>query len=169
MKSGLILALVTSGAALGLGVLSPFTGCSSDAGTADGGDASFQGDTYDEGPNYCDYDAFLKGGGNGSECSPIAPNAPCFLMCEAGGCACITGPKGTGIWQCHIDTSCLPKCAPADPDCGLDGAGFADTGPLEETSFDAPSDAQPDATVDAASDAKADAAVDAGAPDAPPG
>jgi hypothetical protein len=118
-------------------------------------------DVLEEGPDYCDTDAFFKAGGNGGECSPIEPNKPCFMECEAGGCFCVMGPKGTGIWQCTVDTSCLPKCMPEDPDCGLEGGVFADTGPIPEASIDATSDGAADggakeSGADAPSDARKD-------------
>lgn len=142
------------------------SGCSSDDSESD--DAGFDGvyipvDVSQEGPDYCDIDAFDSVDGNGGACSPIAPDKPCFVECEAGGCSCVAGPKGTGIWQCTVDTSCLPKCAPEDPDCGLDGSMFADTGPfdtgLDEEASDAGSDADAGA-VDASHDASGDASLD---------
>jgi hypothetical protein len=156
---------MTASWAMVVGLLSPFTGCSSSASmSAEAGDERIEDDTFDEPPGYCDYKSFLAGGGNGSACSPIAPTKPCFLLCEAstGGCYCVAGPQGTGVWNCTTDDSCMPKCAPMDPDCGLDGSMFFDTGPIPETSIpdvltDAPSDA---GATDVTSDAPPDASKD---------
>jgi hypothetical protein len=181
-RSALLLALTASASGVGL-LASPLgsAGCSGDDGDGgDGGEASTGADASEEGPNYCDLDAYFRAGGNGGACAPIAPEKPCFVQCEAGGgCSCVEGPEGTGIWRCDVDRSCIPKCAPDDPDCGLDGSTFADTGPIPEASdepvADGPSDATdgeaPDASAgDASPDAAADAATvsggDAGPKDA---
>jgi hypothetical protein len=122
-------------------------------------------DSFDEGPNFCDLDAFNQSGGNGGPCSPIEPEKPCFLLCDSssGGCYCVAGPKGTGIWQCTVDDSCMPKCAPMD-DCGLDGGMFADTGPFDtgvDGAEDAPTDAEAkDVVTDAVHEAATDATKD---------
>jgi hypothetical protein len=146
MRSGLLLAL----AGLGVGFLPSlfgFVGCSGDdSNGGDGGEASSGvEDPSEEGPDYCDFDAFFRVDGNGGACSPIAPNKPCFVECEAGGCYCVAGPEGTGIWQCQVDTSCLPKCAPDDLDCSLDGSTFDDTGPIPEAAAEPPLDGSADA------------------------
>jgi hypothetical protein len=146
VRTAVLLCLGVAGAVFGLGLVSPFLGCSGDdSGASDGGvDTAFVPDSFEEGPNFCDLDAFNMVDGNGGACSPIAPTRACFIMCEAGGCSCVTGPKGTGIWQCTLDLSCLPPCMPENSDCGLDGGIFEDTGPLMEASFDAPLDAKAD-------------------------
>jgi hypothetical protein len=166
---------VTASVILIIGLLSPFAGCSSsNSASPDGGDDNVgPGDVNLEGPNFCDLDAFDKAGMNGGPCSPIDPDKPCFLLCETsmGGCSCVMGPKGTGIWQCTVDDSCMPKCAPMDPDCGLDGAMFVDTGPIPEASLpdgfgDEPSDGSGDvAHADATPDSTPDSMIDGGAKD----
>jgi hypothetical protein len=167
VKRALALSLGAS-SLVAFGALYSFAGCSPgtseapEAGAEEGIDAVQ--DPFEEGPDYCDFDAFTKGGGNGSACSPIAPDKGCFILCEAStGCSCVRGPKGTGVWQCQAGDPCMPTCAPMDPDCGLDGSTFFDTGPVPEASVDAADAADAgDAATDGPSDARADAPRDAG-------
>jgi hypothetical protein len=146
-------------------MLSRFTGCSSNdsPGGGEGGEASSAvEDPSDEGPDYCDLDAFFRVDGNGGACSPIAPATTCFMECEGGGgCSCVAGPKGTGIWRCQVDTSCMPKCAPENPHCVLDGSLFADAGPIPDTgpmiadvAEELAEDGAPDAPVDGVADVR---------------
>ncbi len=134
-------------------------GCSSPGNSSDAGEevGAPLPDAYEEGPNYCDYEKFIKGGGAGSPCSPIAPNDTCFMNCEAGGgCSCVAGPKGTGIWKCEPDP-CMPMCAPESDGCVLDGSMFVDTGPLPDSFV------PPDAGEGGKKDAPADAPLGDGA------
>jgi len=127
-----------------VGLLTPFTGCSSAASMNpdSGTDEVPAQDSYDEGPDYCNIEAFKEAGGNGGPCSPIEPEKGCFGEPDSSySCACVEGPKGTGIWMCMGDAS-TDKCPPMDADC-FEG-GFADTGPFDtgvEGGADAPSDA----------------------------
>jgi hypothetical protein len=160
----LLLSLAASSLFL-LSALYPFAGCGTS--NSEAPDAADEGlfipDVIEEGPDLCDFDAFKAAGKNGGACSPIAPDKPCFILCEAStGCACVAGPTGTGIWQCQEGDPCMPKCAPEDPDCGLDGSGFFDTGPLPESSIDASDDGPSDASGDGPTDAASDAPKDAG-------
>jgi hypothetical protein len=145
VRAGLFLALA------GLGLLPSLlrvAGCAGDDSNAeDGGEASSGvEDPYDEGPNYCDLDAFFRVDGSGGACSPIAPDNLCFVECEGGGgCSCVVGPKGTGVWQCHVDRSCIPKCPPEDLDCALEGSTFFDTGPTPDVVEEPLSDGMSDA------------------------
>jgi hypothetical protein len=53
----------------------------------------------------------------GTAC-PLASPARCFPECEAGGCFCRATPEGPR-WACDTDLSCVPDCAPIDPECGV--------------------------------------------------
>ena len=86
--------------------------------------------------------------GSGNPCSPVSSQV-CFAMCAKGGCKCVSGPSGGGIWKCDTDESCYPG--------GPDFEGGSDN-----DSSTAPADASPDSnTTDAASDASTDAQIDA--------
>src|SRR5579883_2445284 len=64
----------------------------------------------------------------GARCPMVSP-VRCFAECEAGGCYCRVGMGGTPTWTCVTDTTCMPDCAPVDPECGAppgdDGPGEA--------------------------------------------
>jgi hypothetical protein len=85
----------------------------------------------------------------GAPCS-AASSVACFPMCEAGGCFCLVKPGVGPRWDCVIDTTCEPDCAPADEPCGAPA--------------DAGTDADAGADADAGTDANAGADADAAQP-----
>lgn len=84
----------------------------------------------------------------GDRCSPVSTSV-CFPMCERGGCQCVAGPEGKGIWECTSDFSCLPDASPElDSEVQVnDGATFFDAGDGGEDGSDG---AEGDGSMDAA-------------------
>ncbi len=90
--------------------------------------------------------------GTGTPCSPVSTQV-CFAMCAKGGCRCVAGPSGGGIWKCDTDESCYP----GGPDFD---AGPADDGSVTPT--DASTDAPDGTSNDGSTDGSTDASTDAG-------
>jgi hypothetical protein len=85
---------------------------------------------------------------SGTPCSPISDQR-CFAMCATGGCKCVAGPTGSGVWACTVDESCYPGIP--DLDAATDDSSTTD--PDATTSTDAGTDAIADASTDAIADA----------------
>jgi hypothetical protein len=120
MRRSAFLARLAAMAGLGLAAAVGLAGCGGGGATSDGGaDATVPSDDggSGEGPStLCD--EFTEAG---APCPGVSA-LRCFPLCDAGGCYCRLTPGGGGPrWVCVNDTTCLPDCAPVDPECGAAG------------------------------------------------
>jgi hypothetical protein len=91
--------------ALCLGIA--LTGCTGDnGGTSDAGQ-----DATLEATDICT--TFTE---SGDPCMQASATR-CFPECESGGCYCQVSMGGGARWKCVTDLSCMPDCAPIDPNC----------------------------------------------------